>query len=77
MIESVAQLMDLSQASLVGIILVFARVGGVMSLLPAFGEQTIPMRVRLGVTIAFTMIVWPMVAPGSSPHRRSGRSRGC
>lgn len=64
MIESVAQLMDLSQASLVGIILVFARVGGVMSLLPAFGEQTIPMRVRLGVTIAFTMIVWPMVAPG-------------
>lgn len=42
--------------------LVFVRVGAVMALLPAFGEQTIPVRVRLGLTIVFSAIVFPAVA---------------
>ncbi|WP_408633702.1 flagellar biosynthetic protein FliR [Pseudorhodobacter aquimaris] len=47
--------------------LVFVRVGAVMALLPAFGEQSVPQRVRLALTVCFTMIIAPAVvaqAPG-------------
>lgn len=44
--------------------LVFVRVGGVMALLPAFGEQSVPMRVRLVLALAFTAVVVPAVADG-------------
>lgn len=43
--------------------LVFLRIGAVMALLPAFGERSIPVRVRVGLTIAFTLIVAPSVEP--------------
>jgi flagellar biosynthetic protein FliR len=66
MLTTLGQLLDLTEAAMTAFILVFARVGGVMALLPAFGEQMIPARVRLGVTIAFAMVVWPMVA-GQGP----------
>ena len=62
--EGLAALLDMTQAGLAGFILVFVRVGGVVSLLPGFGERMIPARVRLGAAIAFTMVVWPMIAPG-------------
>jgi len=32
-----------------------------MSLMPGFGEQAVPMRIRLLLAIAFSAIVWPMV----------------
>ncbi len=41
--------------------LVFLRIGAVMALMPAFGEQTVPQRVRLVLTLAFTAIVAPAV----------------
>ncbi|MFN3936844.1 MAG: flagellar biosynthetic protein FliR, partial [Gemmobacter sp.] len=43
--------------------LVFVRVGGVMALLPAFGEQTVPVRVRLALALAFSAVVTPAVFP--------------
>jgi len=64
MVPGLAGLLDLTQAGLLGAMLVFARVSGVMMLLPGFGERIIPVRVRLALTIAFTMVVWPMLAPG-------------
>ena len=46
-----------------------------MMLLPGFGEHVIPARVRLGVAVAFAMVVWPMLAPElSPPPTRRGRS---
>ena len=48
MFEGLAALLDLTEAGLAGFILVFARVGAVMALLPGFGERMIPARVRLG-----------------------------
>lgn len=63
MFGGLGALLDLTDAALPGAILVFARVGGVMALLPGFGEQTIPARVRLALSIAFTLVVWPMLAP--------------
>jgi flagellar biosynthesis protein FliR len=37
--------------------IVFLRIGAVMMVLPAFGEQTVPMRVKLAVSFAFTALV--------------------
>lgn len=34
-----------------------------MAVLPAFGEQSVPQRVRLVLALAFTVIVFPAVAP--------------
>ena len=62
--EGLAALLDMTEAGLAGFILVFVRVGAIAALLPGFGEQAIPARVRLGVAFAFALVVWPMVAPG-------------
>src|SRR3954468_14975595 len=39
--------------------LVFARVGAVVMLLPGFGESNIPMRVKLSIALALTLIMLP------------------
>lgn len=44
-------------------VLVFLRVGGALAVMPAFGEQVVPRRVRLVLVLAFTAIVAPAVAP--------------
>ncbi len=47
---------------------VFLRVSAVVTLLPAFGERSIPVRVKLAVAVAFTLIVLPAVpSPQSNP----------
>ena len=47
--------------------LVFCRVGAVMALMPGFGEQLVPARIRLVLTLAFTAIVAPAVLPQIGP----------
>lgn len=42
---------------------VFLRIGATVAALPAFGERSIPARIRLGIIVAFTLIVAPAVAP--------------
>ena len=42
--------------------LVFFRVGAAMFLMPAFGEYSVPPRVRLALALAFSAIVMPAVA---------------
>lgn len=64
MTGDLAYLADLGRAGLMAGFLVFLRVGAVMALLPAFGEQAVPMRVRLALALAFTAVVAPAVAPG-------------
>ena len=48
-------------------LLVFMRVGAVMSLLPAFGEQVVPQRVRLVLALAFTAVVAPALHIAPDP----------
>jgi flagellar biosynthesis protein FliR len=55
-------LTGLGQTWLWAATLVFLRVGSVMALMPAFGDRTVPTRVRLALTLAFTAIVAPSVA---------------
>ena len=65
MIEGLAEILDMTEAGMAAFFLVFVRVGAVMSLLPGFGEQAIPARVRLALTLAFTLVVWPMLGAGA------------
>ena len=48
-------------------LLVFMRVGSAMSLLPAFGEQAVPQRVRLVLALAFTVVVAPALQIAPDP----------
>ncbi len=59
MIEGLVELSTIGQDALWQGFIVFLRVGAMMSLLPAFGEQSVPTRVKLGLALAFTAIVAP------------------
>ncbi|MEO0387370.1 MAG: flagellar biosynthetic protein FliR [Pseudomonadota bacterium] len=61
--DLVASLVDFTEATLMAAVLTFARTAAIIGLAPAFGEQLIPMRVRLGAALAFTALVFPMVDP--------------
>lgn len=48
---------------------VFLRVSALVSVLPAFGERSIPTRVKLGIAAAFTLIVTPAISvPSAEPE---------
>ena len=49
------------QAEVAG--LIFLRVGAVMATLPAFGETTIPARIRLVLAVMFTAALFPVAQP--------------
>lgn len=66
MTEELGNLLALSQDWLWTAFVVFVRVGAIISLAPLFGEQSIPVRVKLGVAVAFTLIVAPTLSPQTS-----------
>lgn len=55
-----------TQAGLFAAFLVFLRVGAAIAVMPVFGDQAVPQRVRLGLAVAFTLIVMPAVQPDLS-----------
>jgi flagellar biosynthetic protein FliR len=71
--EQLAQIMAQSQAFFMLGFVVFLRVGAAMALLPAFGETMVPVRVRLFLGFAFTVIVTPAMTTtiGASIERLS------
>lgn len=42
-------------------IIMFARIGAMLMLMPALGEQTIPSRMRLSFALAFTLVLFPLI----------------
>lgn len=62
MIELAASVLGGAQATAIAAGLVFLRVGAFMALVPGFGEQAVPLRVKLALAFAFTAIVMPAVA---------------
>lgn len=62
MIGDIPGLDAIGQDVLWHIFAVFLRVGAMITLLPAFGEQSVPARVKLGLAAAFTAIVAPALA---------------
>lgn len=67
MTDDLALLMNLTDTMLWHGFAVFLRVSALVSLLPAFGEQSVPARVKLGITLAFTLIVAPAVTASALP----------
>jgi flagellar biosynthesis protein FliR len=47
--------------------LVFARLGAIIMLLPAFGESFIPPRIRLSFALALTVMLFPLMAGNAPP----------
>ncbi len=60
---TLAQIMPWAQVALWSGFVVFLRVGAMLSLVPAFGEQSVPVRIRLALALAFTLIVLPAATP--------------
>lgn len=56
-------LADWVLAQIAPLTLVFLRVGAVMALLPAFGDQAVPARLRLVLALAFVAVIFPATAP--------------
>lgn len=67
MIDALAGLVPIAEGALWAGFVVFLRIGAMLALVPAFGEQSVPARVRLVLTLAFTLIVLPSIAPGLGP----------
>jgi flagellar biosynthesis protein FliR len=42
--------------------LLFSRIGAILMLMPALGEQMIPARMRLGFALAFTLVLYPLLS---------------
>ncbi|WP_342077352.1 flagellar biosynthetic protein FliR [Yoonia sp. SS1-5] len=63
MINDLLPLVPMSQAVLWTGLAVFVRISTMMAVLPAFGDQPVPMRVRLALAVMFTLIVAPAIAP--------------
>ncbi|MCK0095771.1 flagellar biosynthetic protein FliR [Yoonia sp. F2084L] len=61
--DTLFDLMPYSQSVMWSGFAVFTRVGAIMAVLPAFGDQPVPTRVRLVLAVMFSMIVAPAVAP--------------
>ena len=59
MIALPAEIYPLLSGVLWQFFLVFLRVGALVSVLPAFGERTVPMRIKLVVALMFTLVVMP------------------
>lgn len=75
MTAQLAELLDISRALLWHGIAVFLRVGALVALLPAFGERTVPVRIKLVIILAFVMIIAPAVPPYDVPAGFDALSR--
>ena len=48
-------------------VLIFARVGSILMLIPALGEQVIPARMRLSFALVFAAVIYPLVSSTLPP----------
>ena len=67
MIDTLAALVPIGQEALWAGFVVFLRIGAMLALVTAFGEQSVPARLRLVLALAFSLVVLPAVAPTLAP----------
>ncbi len=72
MTEALAILFGLGPEVVLVFSLLVARVGGAMSLLPAFGEQVVPGRIKIAATLAVSTILTPVAWSEISAASSSG-----
>ena len=61
-LADIAALLALTEAYLWATVLVFVRVGAVVSVMPGFGDAAVPQRVKLALVMAFTIVITPILA---------------
>jgi len=62
--EALIAALALGEAALITAAAVFLRIAAAVAVLPAFGEQSLSMRIRLAAAVALTVLVAPAVGPG-------------
>jgi flagellar biosynthetic protein FliR len=67
MMELAQDVLGLTRGALWHGFFVFLRVGGVIAVMPAFGQRLVPMRVRLALALGFTGLVAAVVEPFAGP----------
>lgn len=67
LLTALTEATNLTEGWLWAAFLVFLRVGAAMALLPAFGEQVVPQRIRLALGLCFTAVVMPVVLDRVAP----------
>lgn len=80
LLDTLGPLLGLAREGLWDGYVVLLRVGAMLALLPLFGEMSIPARVRLGLALAFTLVVLPAVGgdlpPAGGPAQLLGLTLG-
>ncbi len=66
-LATLSDIAGMAQTTALAALMVFLRIGAALALLPAFGEQSVPQRLRLVIALAFTAVVTPAVAPLMPP----------
>lgn len=61
--ENAAALLGISERAIWHGFLVFLRVGAIVALLPGFGEQSVPVRIKLVISLMFSLVVALTVPP--------------
>lgn len=61
LLDSLAALLAIAEGLAWAAVLVFLRVGAMVALMPGFGEQAVPQRVKLALVVAFTLVLAPIV----------------
>lgn len=64
---ALAEILQLTEVMMWHGFVVFLRVSALVSLMPAFGAQAVPSRVKLGAALAFTLIIAPAVNAPNFP----------
>lgn len=65
--DALADMMPIASQTLWHGFVIMVRVGAIVSLLPAFGEQSVPTRIKLIIVLAFVFVTSPMITPISMP----------
>jgi flagellar biosynthesis protein FliR len=62
LIGDLAEILAMAEGLAWAAVLVFLRVGAMVALMPGFGEQAVPQRIKLALVIAFTLVIAPILA---------------
>lgn len=66
-------IVDLGATAVAGGLIVFARLGSALMVMPVFGDAQVPGRVRLLIALACTLVVAPLVQPLIQPPEEPAR----
>lgn len=62
-VEALAEILVAAEEVLVTALAVFTRIAAACFLIPGMGERAVPMQIRLGLALALTLLLWPLVRP--------------